>query len=570
MSAAAPWALAAATLAALAAGLGPAQPLLVSALGVAAFLGLALAGRARLLRPPAPRAHEVVLATVGALALAAAAAIGGVGSRLAGGLYPPTLRLVPALATLAVAALALAIAPARVAPLVSAADTGAPVPDGRRAIAAVLIAGIAFHGLVLFSFPPFYGIDSYANLWEPDPFVASAQHLHHTPLYNEVVKFFGGGERAPEGLAALVALQHAAVVAIALLVERTVRSETGSALASGACGVAVALDGHIAAYAQMVMSEVPSLLLAVLAAVLLVESARRERAGAWVLAAGLVCALSTLARQVMEGWFALGAGWLLAFDAVRPRARAAAIFVAGALLPLAALLLHNHVYYGRAVLTAATGRNVLYRALGDMPRPTDPDAPPGDEFERARGIMWDARDGMWLSVYVALHQKLGWTDEQIDGAAQRVYFEQMRRHPWRFARVTLEYAGAMLSTTETFDDMVRISNEGHGEDPPRAWQRIPPAPEPGPIVRAVTAIAPTTRILVLALAAIAPLVALGRARRLAFLATASAAYFIVLPALVEAPCTRYRLPAIPFMLIAASVALVGIVERVRARARSAA
>src|SRR5205823_1499121 len=100
---------------------------------------------------------------------------------------------------------------------------------------------------------------------------------------------------------------------------------------------------------------------------------------------------------------------------------------------------------------------------------------------------------------------------------------------------------------------------GQGERP--AWWRATKAP-PCPAWTLALDRAPSTWLALLLLAAASPLLAAPRARGLALLSLGSAAYFVLIPALAEVPLPRYRLPAVPFLALAAGAGLAGLLGRV--------
>jgi 4-amino-4-deoxy-L-arabinose transferase-like glycosyltransferase len=398
---------------------------------------------------------------------------------------------------------------------------------------------------------------------EPPLFTEAEHFFHHPPIYVLLVKAFGSGPRFLVGLQALVALQHALVVCLALGVERVTRLETESPLAAALAGIFIACDPHLALYAQLVLTEVVAISFALGGVVLLFEAARRERADRWLFAAGASAALATLTRQAFEFWPFVAAAWLLAAGPVRPRRRAAAIFFVAAYLPLLPFVLHNHVFFGRPALTAATGRNLVYRVCEGLPDLTDAKAPPGDELERARRRIHENRDRLWKGAYDAVAADLGWSDDRIDAAVQRFYFEQVFKYPAEFTRVTVAYVCQLLVATETIGSILELHNLTRPVAS-QPWDLLPHA-EPAPAwLEAVNGAEPTSAPSFLMFAAVAPLLARGRARRLALLAVASVGYVVVLTSLVELPVFRYRLPAVPFMVLACAAAATGLVAHLRA------
>lgn len=443
--------------------------------------------------------------------------------------------------------------------------------------AVVLAVAVAFHALVFLSLPPLVQVDTFSYLSQAAPFRRESVAPHYPPVYPvllHVVRLLLLSPSPAVWLGTVVLLQHALAVGVALAVERALRRATGSALHAALGGLAVALDGQLALYAQSVMSEAVALAFSVAAALLLVESRERERPLRLVLASGLAAALATLTRQAAEGWFVIAAAFLLA-RAPRPRGRALAVFLAAALLPLALVSLHNLVFSGRLALTAATGRNLVIRATYLMPPLSDPSAPAGDRLEAARRLTWvDDGSGrgkfeQWSLPYKRIQDELRWPDEAIDAAFTGFYLEQLRRWPLEFASLSLRFAWEQVRFEEPFAlatsfhdrtrERFRVRPGVAEPDLEPASDRLPAA------VEAVNALALPTRLGVLALALLAPLVARGRARALALLAIATAAYFIAIAIVVEIPVRRYRLPAMPFLVAAAAISLDALGARANRR-----
>ncbi|MCA8924832.1 MAG: hypothetical protein KDD82_23675, partial [Planctomycetes bacterium] len=434
----------------------------------------------------------------------------------------------------------------------------------------VLGVGVVWHGFLLVAAGgPLIQTDSWVNLFEPDLLHPWPDPYHHPPLYSGVVKVFGRGPHFLLGLWALVALQHALVLGMGLTAEASVRRTSGSA-AGGACaGLLIVLCGHLALYAQMVMSEVVSTAWVVLALALVCEAARRARGGPWLLVGGCAAAAGTLTRQAMQGWFVVGLLAVLCLRFGRWQ-RAVALFLLGAAAPVLAMVAHNAVFHGRASLTAAVGRNLYYRLTPGMPDLTDPDAAPGDPYERARALIWERREGTkgYSEAYAAIQGELGWTDAQTEAAMKRFYLEQALRHPRAFAGVTLGFAWELIRAQENPYSVLQHHNQVLPRVP-EVWADLPQAELRTPLAARGFAFQPTSLWPCLLLAAVAPLLVGGRARVLALAALASAAYFVTITALVELPLPRYRLPGIPFLAIACGLSVSGVCERARRwRARS--
>jgi len=562
------------TLAGASLGLGAWVPGVVELLALSSLIAWVVLAQPLLRGETPPARHEVALACAGAAATGMAALAGGLGGF---GCAEPDplaeLLRTPAYAMVGAAVLcfgALACAPllrgaAAWAWDVRAADAPALTPSWSRAAWVVFGAGVLLQGAVFLAHDgPLVQADSWANVWGPPLFQHWGTPPHFTPLYAELVKLANGAPDPVFALTALVALQHAALLGVGLLVERTVRLTASSQLAGVCAGLLIVCCGHLALYAQQVMSEVLSIGWVTLATACLFAAPRSPTPQRWLVAGGLASALATLTRQAMQGWFVAGA-LAVACLGFPQRKRALLLYLAAALLPLAATIAHNGVFYGRPSLTASLGRNLYYRVTRGVPDLTDPSAEPGDPYEHARELIWEHRDGGWLDAYSAIDAELGWEDATIEQAMQRFYVEQALRHPVAFARVTLEYSWALLVARENPMTLLRFHNQVLPELP--AWA-LPPADPEGWVARWVHAFQPTSSAPVLLLALLSPLLVAGRARVLALTALVSVAYFVVLTSLVELPVARYRLPTVPFLAIACGLGVGGLAQRARAWRRS--
>ncbi|MEZ6186587.1 MAG: glycosyltransferase family 39 protein [Planctomycetota bacterium] len=428
----------------------------------------------------------------------------------------------------------------------------------------VLLAGALTHGAALCLHDgALIQIDSSVNVWEPPLFQFSTQPHHHTPLYAELVKFADRTAHPAQALWWIVVFQHLAVVVTAMVVERTTRLTSNSAVAGAFAGLLTGLCGHLSLYAQMIMSEAFSIGFLILATACVFEAPRRRRAGRWLLAAGLFAAAATLTRQVMQAWFVAGALAIL-FLRFPHRWRALALYLAGALIPVLALIVHNGIFNQRYSLTAGLGRTLHYRVAKGLPDLTDADAPPGDPYERARELIWERREAGWVDSYSAIQRELGWDDVQIERAMKRFYVEQVLKHPLPFARVTLDYGHQLLVGRETGAGAMGFHNLSL--DNLTMWQDVPRAEPESFAGQWLHSFQPTSSWVVLLLAAFSPFLVQGRARVLALTALISTAYFLVLTALLEVPITRYRLPTVPFFAMASGLS-VGWLEALIARRR---
>ncbi|MCA8924188.1 MAG: hypothetical protein KDD82_20430, partial [Planctomycetes bacterium] len=437
------------------------------------------------------------------------------------------------------------------------ADPGHPA---RWSLAVVVGLSALWHLAVLASTGgPLVQIDSAANLYQMPLFhPTSGGAPHHPPFYPALIRLVADGPHFWSGLWAVIAVQHAAVVVAAATVERLLaRWSLGAVAALG--GLAVGLNGQLALYAQSIMTEVFGAVPVLVGFALVFLAPSRRRPLAWLLAAGACVGLGALTRQIDQGWFAVGALGIV-LSRVRPRWTAVGVFCAAALAPILLTILHNYVYTDRAVFTAAVGRNLTYRVLVDapeLPRGTDPAT---DPWEAARQIAWRERDTCWLGPYNALKEELGWSDAQVDQAFQHFYREQLLGHPAHYARQTLGYAGTLLTVRETFEGGVDWHNKVRELLEVDAWTTPPPARHPPAPLELWAEFAPTTRVPFLLLALLAPVVTRGLPRAAALTALAAVAYFVGLTCLVELPVARYRLPAVGFLILAASLSLGGLAQ----------
>ncbi|MBI5366845.1 MAG: hypothetical protein HZA54_07390, partial [Planctomycetes bacterium] len=257
--------------------------------------------------------------------------------------------------------------------------------------------------------------------------------------------------------------------------------------------------------------------------------------------------------------WALAAAWLLLPGGpVRPRGRAAALLALACLVPLAALVAPNGCFQGRFLLTVSLARNLADRIQAGMPPP--PPAPLGSapEIERARRLAWETRRASWLGPYEALRREFGWEDARIDALMRRLYVDQVCAHPQAFLAASLDTFGGMFLRSDTFVAAAAAHDASLGPHSGFGWDRKLPRVESVPALLAWTdALGARLALVLLFAAAVAPVVATGRARRLALLAAGSAAYFLVLTSLLQVAAPRYRTPAMPFLAVAAGAGLGG-------------
>jgi len=562
-----PLACALPTLCAAALGLGRWVPGSVELLALATLASWTYLAQCRLRGAPPPPTHERVLALGGACALALAVLAGGL-SGFGAAEPPPLAHLLrtPARALAAGSALcflALALAPQlrRLRGWICALPPEQPLTLAAawtRGSSAVLLVGLVVHGVVLCAHDgPLVQVDSWVNVAEPNLFTFSTHTHHHTPLYALLVKLAHATPAPVLALWALVVIQHAVVVAMGLAVERTVRLTAESELAGLCAGLLVVTCGHLSLYAQLIMSETISIGWTVLATACVFGAARSPRPHRWVLGGGLAAAAATLTRQAMQGWFVAGAVATLLLP-FRDRKRAVALYLAGALLPIAGMVLHNGVFHDRYSLTAGLGRTLHYRVALGLPDLTDPDAEPGDPYERARELTWEHREAGWIDSYGAIRDELGWSDKQIEAAMQRFYLEQIKRHPGAFTRVTLGYCGSLVRAHEPGAGVLGFHNQVLPNLP--IWQNLPRANPGGWAGRWLHEFQPTSTWPALLLALLSPILCRGRARILALTGFLSVAYYVVITSLVELPLPRYRLPAVPFLAIGCGLS-VGALAR---------
>lgn len=439
----------------------------------------------------------------------------------------------------------------------------APPPSttpSRWSPAVVLVVTFCAHALLFSQVPgPLLQVDSYVNLWHPG-LLNFGHPPHHPPIYPELIKAVAPAEGNPwPGLTAVVLVQHLLVILVALGFERAARLMTGRAWVGCLTGLLIGLDSTWNLYAQSIMSEVPSSALCMFSALCLLEAERREHAVRWLVAAGLLAALATLTRQAMQAWFGVALIWLTLFSALRPRRWACLVICLVSLAPVGLWMTRNYVALERGIVTASLGRNLMYRVVLEMPDLTDPDAPPGDEMERARRIIWEERDAVWAGPWKTLERELGWDDARINRAVVHLYVEQAKRYPGRFAGVTLDSIWKLATSRESIRGGAypfhnQVLEHCPWKDPP-----IMPGPEePSPALDFLERFQPSASVGWLVLAALSPLLAWGAARRASFLALGGFVYFCLLAALVEVPIARYRLPGVPLLYLAGCLSLAGI------------
>lgn len=546
-------------------GAGARWPLVTELAGLAALLALGTLTWQRLLRGPRPSTLEQALALGGGLALALATLVGG----RAASVHPPLeavcRRMALASGLLVLVALGALAALPRLRTWWGEGVRGqapgpAPSTAGIAGRALVVVAWLVIHLPALVVLPPLLQPDSSTNAVEPPLLTAAGLPNHHPPLYPELIRGACAATSILVGLTGVVLLQHLAVLMVALLLEDLVRRVSGDRWVAAVAGVLVAIDATLLAYAQLIMSEALAMGFLTAAVVALGRAERAARPASLLLAAGACAALATLTRQVAQAWFLLASAWVLLSPLV-PRARALAALLAAALAPLLLMMAHNYVFLGRASLSASWGRSLTARLVIDMPRASH--ASPDPELERARSLIWRDREALvWGPIHQSLREELGWDDARIAGAVQRLFLAQVRAHPLVFLESTLSGAWQILSHSERLSDLVAY----HDRVRPHALQGWQMLPDVGPIpgwVPLLDPLAVTHTWPLLLLAACAPCLARGGARRLALLAICSAGYLVLIPALVEQPLPRYRLPAVPYLALAAALGLAGLHERLQ-------
>jgi hypothetical protein len=188
-----------------------------------------------------------------------------------------------------------------------------------------------------------------------------------------------------------------------------------------------------------------------------------------------------------------------------------------------------------------------------------------DGLDDARSVLWQHRGASQSVHYWALRDAFGWNDDEADRAIHRIFLRHARRHPLAYAWGTLRYTWDMLFATEPIAKLLR-DHDGSVPQGPDRWKDLPRAGAPHPLVAAIDALAPTSRVAIIMLALVAPLHARGAARRLALVSIASIAYFLVLAAAVEGALPRFRLPCEPFLAIAAGVEIATLAATIRGHA----
>lgn len=538
-----------------------------------ALLGLlVLSGRAALREDPAGAALVAVGVACGAFALVAAGQVAlFMGQALPeeeGSAY--LLRMARALGGGGAALLlALEARSALFGPLTRAAPAE-PLAAARRwlPVGATLLVGGALHALVFAALPVVVSIDSYVNVWEAPFFEPTEVRSHQAPVYVWLVKACARGDLHAR-LVALVLVQHAAVVCSAAALAHVVGLLTSRAWTGVLAGLLVAGDAQLAVFASSVMHEAFATSIMVLAAVALLWTLRLDgwSASVGLFGAGLLAALAALTRQALQLWFLVPVALVLVWGAWRPRRRAAAWLLAGAIGPVVAVMSHHYAFRGHFGVTGSAGRNLLYRVIYDMPPLEPTGAAQDDPVERARGLVWAKRETAWLGPYNAIRDELGWSDPEVDRFVVSLYVERLRRHPLRFARVSVECAWGTLVNVHPpwnlldFHRFVLFDNEFT----PAAWRALPLGERDVPWLEAWSALCAAAAPVVLVLALACPFVVEARSRPLATLCAGSALYVALITALAAVPLGRYRLPATPFLLCAAALTLDAGVVAARRR-----
>lgn len=554
-------------IAAALAGLGHGSPLLLGLLGAATLGVLGVLGVRRLRGLPPPDPWTLSLALLAAEGLALACLAGGHLASWRPGVEGVFWRMSAVAAGLSGAALVLMGGLPRVRAWWGEGAVGEAPPSSPPSrverwwiLGAWCLAHLPFVVIV----PPLIQFDSRMNVLEPDLFLPALQPLHHPPLYSELIKAAAQAPTLLSGLTCVVVLQHGLVALMGLTASELVRRVGSPSWVSIGVGMALVIDGTFVVYAQLIMSEVLATTLLLGAATWLVRAEEEGPAGTRLQWAGGLAAAATLTRQVTQLWFVIGIAWLVILAVLRGRRRASMLLGLAACGPVLALMTHQYVFSGRFSLTAASGRSLVQRIAVGLPDLTDPHAPPGDQMERARRIVWRelGPDG-WAPVHRSLREELGWDDDQITAAIRTFYLEQVRRHPLAFAVQTSRGAWRILRGSERFlSDIFAFHDRVRGQSPP-PWSELPAAGSPPRALLVFDHLTPTQWSPVLALAALSPLLASGRPRRLAILCLATAAYLIAIPALFEEGLPRYRMPAVPFLAMAAGLAVGGSWSRLR-------
>jgi len=482
------------------------------------------------------------------------------------------------------------------------------------AVILVLLGATGLHALAFLNLPLIPKNDSvwYLGLSHGlaaerifDPYALGAPtsfDIHYTigyPLFLDLVRWLVGWQHLALGV--LVA-QHLAGIATVWLVWR-LGVELGRPGAGTLAAAAYALSFPALYYSQLMISETLFTSLALTAAVLLVRwftgpSTRR------LVACGALLGLASLVRPIAVVELAAFAAFVVlhtGLGSLRTGARRLAILASPTVLMLGLALAHNHVTYGRASLSDATGRHLIDRVWA-FDGEVASDAPHTRQvldFCRASGQRFRI-PGLWWDSYKALRYGSGTTAREADDLLRSAAWESIRARPWSYLAKTPVAAWHVLSDADTWPPALEqtlspaaferyltiwtrapaerraVSRSSRAIEGRRELRRRMPisSPEGGPQQRWWLVFwrdhSPRYGTGMAVAALVGALVLLRFGRRpdwvpvLVFLA-------LVLPAaFLEYPYPRYRQPAIPAMLVVIASAAWEALRRIRPRARAAA
>ncbi len=439
------------------------------------------------------------------------------------------------------------------------------VPRPRWATLAIISVWFLVHATLWATYPPLVQVDSWCNVFlEPNLFAASKTQMHHLPLYSLVVKFFAWEKGAlVVGLSIITAAQHLLVLAVAFTGDRLIRRVTNSPIAAALAAMAIVLDAQLASYAQMIMTEVLSLSLAVFVVASLLEALFSKRALAWICLGGVLAGLAILARQAFMLWVLLPALWLLVAGFKKRGFKFVIAFLVLAWAPLVLILIHNGYFYGRAQLTES-GRFLVYRIAWTVPLPSEEEAA-RDPDKRALRLIVLEKERVWVGPYERLRSELGWSDEEYTRQVRRLWIQMALTRPRLLLRATTGDAWKTLRANGA-DLHLKTIAEAHNYYVPDGlgdWSQLPRADAPGALrtLWADWSISWLFPVLILSLLGLVPVP--GRVRGTALLLFLSIAYLVFLPCLIVYQVGRFRVPAIPFLLLSAGLGLANCLALLR-------
>jgi len=475
----------------------------------------------------------------------------------------------------------------------------------------VLLGAVGLHTLAFLNLPLIPKNDSvwYLGLSHGlagerifDPYALGAPtafDIHYTigyPLFLDLVRSLVGWQHLALGV---LVVQHAAGVATVLLVRR-LGVELGRPGAGTLAAAAYAIYFPALYYGQLMISETLFSFLALAAAVTLAAWVARPDSQRLV-ACGALLGLASLVRPIAMvelAGFAAFVALTTGLGSLRLGARRVATLAAPTALLLMLALAHNHVRYGRASLSDATGRHLIDRVWA-FDREVASDAPYTRrvlEACRASGQRYRI-PGLWWDSYKALRYGSGTTAREADDLLRGAAWEAIRGRPGHYLARTPVALWHLLSDADTWPPKLEQTLSPAAFErylsiwtrAPAEWRaasrsvraiegrrelrrRVPiSAPEGGPTQRwwllfwrdhspgygGGTAIA--------ALVAALALVRFGRRRD--WIPVLMVAALILPAALVEYPYPRYRQPAIPALLVVIASAAWEVRQRLQPRTR---